>query len=298
MHILMAIDESASGGRVIQWVRKFPHPAETRLTVAHVIEPFDALAALPGEPRSRVERHRADQAQAVLEEAASELRTAYGDIKCALRQGPPIYELLKLIREVQPDVVITGTRGLQGAKGLVLGSVSQRLLSYAPCSVLLLPGTARLKAPLQVLLATDGSRGAKMAAEFVADLPAVKEIDLVSVVRPVDPKEVEVYRADSKDNAASVRTQLRRLRHDAGKLALAQTETVVRRSKAAVLSRMLVGRPADVLPREAKRSRCDLLVVGSRGVTGKSAEMVGSVSFAVAQSAGCPVLVVKRPMAC
>lgn len=297
MHILVAVDESPAATTVLKWVRDFPHPAGTRLTIAHVIEPFDALETLPGEPRSRVERRRADEAQTVLEEAAVALRRHYDDIKCALRQGPPIYELLTLIREIQPDVVVSGTRGLQAARGLVLGSVSQRLLSYAPCSVLLVPSKARPKVPMRVVLATDGSRGAKRAAAFVAALPGVKRIDLVSVLHPVDAREVELYREETKQSAASVRTQLRRLRQDAGREAVRQTAALLQGGGAEVASSVLIGYPVDVLPREAKRRRCDLLVVGSRGLTGKLADVLGSVSSSVAQHASCPVLVVKRPLA-
>lgn len=159
MHILLAVDQSAYANTVLTWMRDFPHPPRTRVTIAHVIEPFDVLDTLPGEPRSRVERRRADEAQAVLERATLVLRKRYRDIKCALRQGPAIYELLKLIREIQPDLIVTGTRGLQSARGLILGSVSQRLLSYAPCSILLIPAQAKLQVPLTVLLASDGSRG-------------------------------------------------------------------------------------------------------------------------------------------
>lgn len=296
MHMLVAVDASPYATKVINWVRGFPHPPHTRVTIAHVIEPFDALATLPGEPRSRVERRRADEAQAVLERATVALRKRYRDIKCALRQGPPIYELLTLIREVQPDVVVTGTRGLQAARGLVLGSVSQRLLNYAPCSVLLVPAKARLNTPMRVMLATDGSRGAKRAAAFVAGLPGIRRLDLVSVVRPVEVREVELYRSETGQSPVSVRAQLRRLRRDAGHYALAQTQAAMQGFGVDLQTAMLVGHPADVLPREAKRRRCDLLVVGSRGLTGRLADVLGSVSSMVAQQAPCPVLVIKRPI--
>lgn len=297
MHILVAIDESSYAAAVIKWMREFPHAPDTRLTLAHVIEPFDVLDTLPGEPRSRVERRRANEAQAVLERATVALRKRYGEIKCSLRQGSPIYELLCLIREQQPDIVVTGTRGLQAARGVVLGSVSQRLLSYAPCSMLLIPASARPHTPMHVLLATDGSRGAKRAAEVVAAFPRIKHIELVSVVRAVDKREMELYRTETGQSPASVREQLRRLRRDAGHLALTHTQAVLKKSRAAVAARVLVGTPAEVLSREARRRRCDLLVMGSRGLTGRLADVLGSVSSTVAQRSGCPVLVVKRPLA-
>jgi hypothetical protein len=49
-------------------------------------------------------------------------------------------------------------------------------------------------------------------------------------------------------------------------------------------------RPSFELPGAMPR---DLLVVGSRGLTGVKAAALGSVSQAVAQLAPCPVLIVK-----
>ncbi|MEX5282470.1 MAG: universal stress protein [Nitrospiraceae bacterium] len=296
MHILLAVDQSAYANAVLAWMREFPHPSGTRLTISHVIEPFDVLDTLPGEPRSRVERRRADEAQAVLERATLVLRKRYRDIKCALRQGPAIYELLKLVRESQPDLIVTGTRGLGVAKGLVLGSVSQRLLSYAPCSVLLIPPQAKLKAPLTVLLATDGSRGAKAAAGIVAALPKIGRIGLVSVVPPVDQQEVRLYERETKQPAGLIKRQIQLARYDLAQRAMDATRGVLDGVKAEVRNKVLVGRPSDALPLEAKRQNSGLLVLGSRGLTGRLAEVLGSVSLTVAQRATCPVLVVKRPL--
>lgn len=296
MHILLAVDQSSYANTVLAWMRDFPHPPGTRITIAHVIEPFDVLDTLPGEPRSGVERRRADEAQAVLERATLVLRTRYRDIKCALRQGPAIYELLKLIRETQPDLIVTGTRGLQAARGLVLGSVSQRLLSYAPCSVLLIPAQTKLKVPLTVLLASDGSRGAKIAAGIVANLPKIGRIGLVSVVPPVDQQEVRLYQRETKQPPGLIKRQIQLARYDLAKRAMDATRTVLDGVKAEVKTKVLVGRPGDTLPREAKRQNSGLLVLGSRGLTGRMAEVLGSVSLTVAQRATCPVLVVKRPL--
>lgn len=296
MHILLAVDQSAYANTVLTWMRDFPHPPRTRVTIAHVIEPFDVLDTLPGEPRSRVERRRADEAQAVLERATLVLRKRYRDIKCALRQGPAIYELLKLIREIQPDLIVTGTRGLQSARGLILGSVSQRLLSYAPCSILLIPAQAKLQVPLTVLLASDGSRGAKTAAGFVANLPKIGRIGLVSVVPQVDPQEVRLYERETKQPAGLIKRQIQLARYDLAKRAIDATRTVLDGVTAEVRTKVLVGRPGDALPREAKRQGSGLLVLGSRGLAGRMAEVLGSVSLTVAQRAICPVLVVKRPL--
>jgi len=53
------------------------------------------------------------------------------------------------------------------------------------------------------------------------------------------------------------------------------------------------GRVPEVICRVAQERDCDLIVVGSRGLTGLKRLMLGSISNAVAAKAPCPVLVVK-----
>ena len=53
------------------------------------------------------------------------------------------------------------------------------------------------------------------------------------------------------------------------------------------------GRVPEVICRIAQERACDLIVVGSRGLTGFKRLMLGSISNAVAAKAPCPVLVVK-----
>jgi nucleotide-binding universal stress UspA family protein len=53
------------------------------------------------------------------------------------------------------------------------------------------------------------------------------------------------------------------------------------------------GRVPDVICRVAEERACDLIIVGSRGLTGFKRLMLGSISNAVAAKAPCPVLIIK-----
>ena len=58
-------------------------------------------------------------------------------------------------------------------------------------------------------------------------------------------------------------------------------------------SELVWGRVPEVICHVAQERDCDLIVVGSRGLTGFKRLMLGSISNAVAAKAPCPVLVVK-----
>ena len=57
-----------------------------------------------------------------------------------VHSGEPTQTLLHLAEQLPADLIVTGTHGRTGAKYFVLGSVATRLVRYAPCPVLCVPG--------------------------------------------------------------------------------------------------------------------------------------------------------------
>jgi nucleotide-binding universal stress UspA family protein len=43
---------------------------------------------------------------------------------------------MEVVKERRPDLLVVGARGLNAVEAFLLGSVSGRMLRYAPCSVL------------------------------------------------------------------------------------------------------------------------------------------------------------------
>jgi nucleotide-binding universal stress UspA family protein len=55
----------------------------------------------------------------------------------------------------------------------------------------------------------------------------------------------------------------------------------------------LVGSPAEVIVEFIKENEADLVVMGSRGLSGVKEIFLGSISHHVVQKATCPILIVK-----
>lgn len=59
------------------------------------------------------------------------------EVTTAVRTGHPSETILNELEKAQPELLVVGTRGVTGTERLSLGSVSEALLAYAPCSVLI-----------------------------------------------------------------------------------------------------------------------------------------------------------------
>lgn len=50
--------------------------------------------------------------------------------------GVPFVEIVRYAREVEADLIVMGSHGLTGIEHLLIGSVAERVVRKAPCSVL------------------------------------------------------------------------------------------------------------------------------------------------------------------
>ena len=76
-------------------------------------------------------------AEASLEETVAKVGTAGVSVTPILREGQPADILCAEAAEA--DLLVVGSRGLGGFRGLLIGSVSQQVVHHAPCPVVVLP---------------------------------------------------------------------------------------------------------------------------------------------------------------
>lgn len=85
-------------------------------------------------------RERRAELAGVLAQAEADLSRSVGAVERSVVMGHPGEEILAAASEPGVDLVVVGARGLGAIKRLVLGSVSERVLHHAPCSVLIVKG--------------------------------------------------------------------------------------------------------------------------------------------------------------
>jgi nucleotide-binding universal stress UspA family protein len=118
--ILLASDGSPGSWAPMRIAARIAATFHSKLEVVHVVE------------RTHPERHR------VLEDQIAEIREVTGE-EPALTEpaGHATHEIIEATQSKGPSLLICGRRGLRGIKAL--GSVSERVVHRAVCSVLLVP---------------------------------------------------------------------------------------------------------------------------------------------------------------
>ena len=106
----------------------------------HVVHAFDLPVPLfnpyaVSVPVAYVNEAR-DAAEARLAETAEKVRAEGGSVKTHLGEVPAASTIVRVAEEVDADLVVIGTRGHTGIKHALLGSVAERTVRTAPCSVL------------------------------------------------------------------------------------------------------------------------------------------------------------------
>jgi nucleotide-binding universal stress UspA family protein len=89
------------------------------------------------------------------------------NIRFRLREGGPVRQILREAKEGDYDLIITGTRGYQGIRRFLVGSIAFEVASHTPCSILV----AKNLQPYQgILVGTDGSPSAHEAVRQAGEL--------------------------------------------------------------------------------------------------------------------------------
>jgi nucleotide-binding universal stress UspA family protein len=146
-----------------------------------------------------------------------------------------------------------------------------------------------------ILAPTDGSQTARKAAIYAYDLAALSggTVTLVSVV----DRSVFVGRPSVPPEATPTRIvqPLEDYLRESAEVDMREIEA--QGEARGVTTRMAIryGHPVEEILAEARRSRADLIVMGSHGKSALSAALLGSVTFGVIHRATrTPVLIIRR----
>jgi nucleotide-binding universal stress UspA family protein len=133
-NILLAVDGSEHSMKAAQVAADLVRSLNAALIV---LTAFEHVPGILGDPeREKVIATHMSEAEKIMEAALEVIGEIPGEIKTEILEGPPAEAILRVQEIRGSDLIIMGTRGRGRLTGLVLGSVSQKVLAHTPAPVL------------------------------------------------------------------------------------------------------------------------------------------------------------------
>ena len=134
--VLLAVDGSdhaLHAARLAADLARSMKSKEFRIVVA-----YDSIPPYLGEPNLQYAIDaRMKEAQSILQAAVEAVGDLTAEIHTELIEGSSADAIINVAVMRASDVIVMGSRGLGTLAGLLLGSTSQKVVSHAPCPVLI-----------------------------------------------------------------------------------------------------------------------------------------------------------------
>ena len=133
-NILLAVDGSEYSHRAIEYARSLTERYEANLWIVHV---FSHTSDLLGyQDFEKLYAKRKSAGQAVLDSAKKILGSTTFKVHEELMEGSEAEAILAVAENHRADLIVMGTRGFGAVKGMLVGSVSRKVIHLSTCPVM------------------------------------------------------------------------------------------------------------------------------------------------------------------
>lgn len=290
--VLVAVDGTSCAEAAVRWAARAARLHGLPITVMHVVAPI--LVAWPEPVLMEFIHGQDDNARVVIERARALIEHAAGpnlEIRSDISHADVVPTLVDA--SSRAALLVVGSHGHGPVGRALLGSVSAGVVHHAHCPVAIVhdgdvPGSGGdgswgdgSGSDGPVVVGIDGTPASEAAIALAFDEASRRRADLVAVYAWSDVGIAPFLGVDWHTYEGGVLEVL------AERLAGWQEQYPDVR----IERRVVCDKPAHWLIVESKGAQ--LVVVGRRGRRGFPGLLLGSVSSAVAQSAQCPVIVVR-----
>jgi nucleotide-binding universal stress UspA family protein len=291
MKAIVGTDGSPCSQVAIDLVGWLAWPQNTTLRVVSALDPLELSGLFVGFAAVETTSFEADikqELEARVEAAAQALTGPGRMVEHRVVSGRPATAVCEQARTFGADIIAVGSRGRGPIESMMLGSVSAEIVGHAPCPVLV----ARGREVRRILFAYDGSDQANRAEDLLATWPmfAGARVDVVSVSAS-ETNWDDALVVPFAQMRPPVRTPASESLTHHRELARSSAERLGR-AGSKVDWTVCTGDAAHGILNSARQYNSDLVVMGTRGLTGLRRLMLGSVARNVVTHAHCSVLVV------
>ena len=136
--IISANDGSDAAGRAVAFAAALANSFDAKLLIVHVsddnfsqkqLAQLEQLKVTEGDAFEQISLRILSKAETIAKDHGAR------SIETMTAAGDPAKVLIELAKRKHAEAIVVGRRGLGQLEGLLLGSVSQKLASLAPCAV-------------------------------------------------------------------------------------------------------------------------------------------------------------------
>ena len=287
---MVATDFSPTAVAAREWGTEIAANGGWSVVLVHVLHLHGPLTDYMPSPPD-VDEHLQALAVERLDEEAEAVATRGVEVTTRLELGLPSQTLVSTAEEIDPALLVMGTRGTTGLAHLLLGSTAERVVQHAPCPVLSVhPDDKDEHRPVRtVLVPTDFSHDAGIAAERARSLFSDGSLRVILLHAYHLPVEYTAY--------GTIPTGIP-VGEDLGAVAekkLAELAEELSAEGLEIRTESREGYPPEVIVDTARDRGADVIAMGTHGRSGLKHLLLGSNAERVVQHAPCPVLTVRHP---
>jgi nucleotide-binding universal stress UspA family protein len=286
MKILLATDGSEYSEGAARFLTRFELSKADEIVVLHVISeiPYD------DDYSAQIRRVIKRVAPKILHASAQILKPLDAEVITVEEEGYPDTTIIEKAADYDADLIVMGARGVKGVQILFLGSATRAVAINSPKPVLVFKRPSwKESGNMKVLFATDGSRTADAAGQFLASLPlpAETEITVLHAASPFIPDIPEKYLKEIGEELTAKPSTYKE-----SERIFEQARAFLSGSLTRIDYLLRTGDPSREVLTMEKTLQADMIAVGCRGLRGIKG-MMGSVSRRILGSSGSSVLIGK-----
>lgn len=136
--ILVPTDGSDYSMRAAEYAISIAKTLSAQILVAFVVDEIVLEQIAKSTERERVEKELKEDGQRYVKYAVGLAEKEGVQASSLIANGRPFEQIVHMAKGLNTDLIVMGTYGRRGADRILLGSVAERVIEFAPCPVLVI----------------------------------------------------------------------------------------------------------------------------------------------------------------